>query len=103
MKKTKLLIILFVLLFVGSVLGAVKMLMITKDHEIKNFKLEAVDGFDEAIMNGILIDVDYDIDGFNELNLQYYNGEVVSQEFSKKKEPISPYKEKIYLNKNGLT
>ena len=83
MKKTKILIALFVILLGGCIFGAVKMLMLTKNQKIEDFKIETVNGYDAAVMNDILLDVDYNFT-FYESNLQYYNGKIVSQEFNKK-------------------
>ena len=60
MKKTKILIALFVILLGGCIFGAVKMLMLTKNQKIEDFKIETVNGYDAAVMNDILLDVDYD-------------------------------------------
>lgn len=99
MKKTKILIALFVILLVGCIFGAVKMLMLTKNQKIEDFKIETVNGYDAAVMNDILLDVDYDYD-FYESNLQYYNGKIVSQEFSKKIRIFSEYEEQLYLSED---
>ena len=99
MKKTKILIALFVILLGGCIFGAVKMLMLTKNQKIEDFKIETVNGYDAAVMNDILLDVDYDFD-FYESNLQYYNGKIVSQEFSKKIRIFSEYEEQLYLSED---
>ena len=99
MKKTKILIALFIILIGGCIFGAVKMLMLTKNQKIEDFKLETVTGYDAAVMNDILLDVDYNFN-FYESNLQYYNGKIVSQEFNKKIRIFSEYEEQLYLSED---
>ena len=99
MKKTKILIALFVILLGGCIFGAVKMLMLTKNQKIEDFKIETVNGYDAAVMNDILLDVDYNFN-FYESNLQYYNGKIVSQEFNKKIRIFSEYEEQLYLSED---
>lgn len=86
MKKTKFLLIVFILMLLVCIAGSAMILTEAKSQTIDDFKLNMTEDSDPAVLNNVSIDVAYDIGEDSEFNFWYSNGRMELQEFCLKTE-----------------
>lgn len=114
MRKTKIWLAIFAILFVGAVVGSALIIKVANNQTFDEFELTAIDGYDASAIEGISFDVEYRLkeeglhhywDKGDKCEFKYVNGTIKNLQFTEINEseyPFAVFKSYEFIGENRL-